>query len=257
MKKPLPLAAVTLLVFLTAALAPRYVGPLLGFTPKLLSPVAYSLYMAAWWVGLPMLALGALYGRRRILPELGWAAPMSQGLLMGLGCTLPMLLGYLALFPLTALSGAALAGGLLRGAVWAGLGEETLFRGFLFGQLYRRVGWPWLLTVLVESGIFATGHLYQSHDLLSAVGVLAVTFGGGVWFGWLYKSWRNLWVPIGLHICMNGWWMLFDVSDTALGNGWANVFRVLTIGLSVAATLWYRRRPAAPAPVTWQPAVAG
>ncbi|MBC6696712.1 CPBP family intramembrane glutamic endopeptidase [Hymenobacter puniceus] len=244
MKKPVLVAAVALLTFLVALYAPRFVGLLLGLVPSQLSPGLYVLYMALWWVGLPLLALAGLYGWRRALPELGWQASVGLGLAMGLGCTLPMLLGYLSVFQLT-----TVAGNLLRGALWAGLGEETLFRGFLFGQLYRRVRFPWLLTILIESGIFASRHLYQSHDLPSAVGVLAVTFAGGVWFGWLYKSWNNLWVPIFLHVFMNAWWMLFNVSDSAVGNVWANVFRVLTIALSVAATLWYKRRrqPAAPA----------
>lgn len=246
MKKPV-VAIITLLTFLVAAYAPRFVNSWLGLVPGQLAPGLYVLYMALWWLGLPLLALSGLYGWRRAVPELGWQASMGVGLAMGLGCTLPMLLGYLAVFQLTSTTGPMLAGSLLQGAVWAGLGEETLFRGFLFGQLTRRVRFPWLLTILIESGIFATGHLYQSHDLASAMGVLAVTFGGGVWFGWLYKSWNNLWVPICLHIFMNAWWMLFDVSDSAVGNLWANVFRVLTIALSVAATLWYRRRPQQPA----------
>ncbi|QNH63192.1 CPBP family intramembrane glutamic endopeptidase [Hymenobacter sediminicola] len=248
MKKPAVVAAVTLATFLLAVYGPRFINPLLGVVPGQLAPVAYSLYMALWWLGLPMLALAGLYGFRRVLPELGWKASVGTGLLMGLVCTLPMLLGYMALFPVTTLAGPVVAGNLVRGALWAGLGEETLFRGFLFGQLYRKVRFPWLLTILIESGIFATGHLYQSHDLASAAGVLAVTFSGGVWFGWLYKSWNNLWVPVFLHVFMNAWWMLFEVSDTALGNVWANVFRVLTIGLSVAFTLWYQRhRQPAPA----------
>lgn len=249
MKKPALVAVVALLTFLLALYGPRIVNlwPRLG--PEQLPSVSYTLarvgYLALWWLGLPLLALSGLYGWRRALPELGWHAPVAVGLVVGLGCTLPMLLGYLAVFKLTTATGPALVVSLLQGALWAGLGEETLFRGFLFGQLYRRVRLPWLLVVVVESGIFASGHLYQSHDLASAVGILAVTFVGGVWFGWLFKNWGNLWVPVFLHTFMNAWWMLFEVSDTAAGNVWANVFRVLTIGLSVLATYWYRRRQGA------------
>ena len=249
MKKPVLIAAVALLTFLVALNGPRIINiwPRLG--AEQLPTVLYSLgrvgYLALWWLGLPLLALSALYGWRRAMPELGWHAPVAVGLAMGLGCTLPMLLGYLLVFKLTTVAVPVLAINLFQGALWAGLGEETLFRGFLFGQLYRRVRLPWLLVVMVESGVFACGHLYQSHDLASAVGILAVTFAGGVWFGWLFKSWGNLWVPVFLHTFMNAWWMLFEVSDTALGNVWANVFRVLTIVLSVLATLWYRRRQSA------------
>lgn len=250
MRKPVTIAMVTLLAFLLALYGPRYLNPLLGFQAKQASDLAFSLHRAFWWIGIPMTTLAVLYGARRVLAELGWQASVGAGLLVGLGCTLPMLLGYAVLFPATTLAGPELFSGLLRGAFWAGLSEETLFRGFLFGQFYRRVRLPWLLIVIVESGIFATGHLYQSHDVASAVGVLAITFAGGVWFGWLYKSWNNLWVPIFMHIFMNGWWMLFDVSDSAVGNGWANVFRGLTIVLSVVATRWYlqRQRQLAAAP---------
>lgn len=244
MKKRFLLAASVLAAFLVALYGSRNAVALLGLDPAQFSDLNYSLYRAGSWVGIPMLMLAVWYGPRRVLRELGWQASVGTGLLMGLGCTLPMLLGYAVLFPLTATAGPALFSALLRGAFWAGLSEETLFRGFLFGQFYRRVKLPWLLVVGVESGIFATGHLYQSHDLLSAVGVLAVTFGGGLWFGWLYKSWQNLWVPIFMHSCMNGWWMLFEVDNSAVGSVGANVFRVLTIGLSVVLTRWHLRRQA-------------
>ena len=147
MKKPAVVAAVALATFLLAVYGPRFRNPLPGVVPGQLGPVAYSLYMALWWLGLLVLALAGLYGFRRMLPELGWRASVGTGLLMGLVCTLPMLLGYLALFPVTGLAGPVVAGNLVRGALCAGLGEETRFRGFLFGQRYRKVRFPWLLTI--------------------------------------------------------------------------------------------------------------
>lgn len=255
MKKRLLLAATTLTAFLVALYGSRNIVALLGLDPAQFSDLSFFLYRAGAWIGLPMLVLAAWYGPRRVLREVGWQASVGTGLLMALACTWPMLLGYAVLFPLTATTGPALFSALWRGAFLAGLSEETLFRGFLFGQFYRRVKLPWLLVVVVESGIFATGHLYQSHDLLSAVSVLAVTFGGGVWFGWLYKSWQNLWVPIFMHICMNGWWMVFEVDNSAVGSVGANVFRATTIGLSVVITRWHLRRQARlaapPVGATW------
>ncbi len=63
-------------------------------------------------------------------------------------------------------------------------------------------------------------------------------FGGAAWFAWLYVEWRNnLWLPIGLHILMNLYWALFDIESNALGGVWANVFRGLTIALSIIYTL--------------------
>ncbi|WP_139925941.1 CPBP family intramembrane glutamic endopeptidase [Hymenobacter sp. DG01] len=242
MKKRLLPAAVILVAFLVALYGARYVNPLLGYNSRQATDLVFSLQRAAWWLGVPMLTLAALYGWRRVLPELGWQASVGSGLLMGLGCTLPMLLGYAGAFQFTSAAGPELFSKLLRGAWWAGISEETLFRGFLFGQLYRRVRLHWLLAVLVQSGFFASVHLYQSHDWASAATVLGVTFCGGVWFAWLYKSWNNLWVPVFLHIFMNAWWMLFEVSDTAVGSLWANVFRGLTIVLSIVGTVWHLRR---------------
>ena len=169
--------------------------------------------------------------------ERSWHAPVT----VELGCTLPILLGYLAVFKLTAVTGPALVVKLL-GPLWTSLSEETLLRGFLFGHLYQRVRLLWLLVVVVESDIFACGHLYQSHYLALAIGILVVTFACGVWSGWLFKSWGNLWVSVLLHAFINVWWVLFEISDTAAGNLWANVFRGLPIGLSVVAMRWYQRR---------------
>ncbi|NVO29927.1 CPBP family intramembrane glutamic endopeptidase [Hymenobacter lapidiphilus] len=244
MKKRLLLVAVTFSTFLLALYGPGYAMQLLGVEPSELSKLETLLYISCSWIWVPMLMLAIWCGPRRVLSELGWQAPIGTGLLMGLGCTLPMLLGYAVLFPLTTKAGPALLSGLFGGALLAGLREETLFRGFLFGQLYRHGKLPWLLVILVESGIFASLHLYQSHDFMSAVSVMAITFGGGVWFGWLFKSWKNLWVPIFLHVFMNGWWMLFEVDNSAVGSVGANVFRVLTIVLSVVITRRHLRRQA-------------
>ena len=138
MKKPALVAVVALLTFLLALYGPRVINlwPRLG--PEQLPTMSYTLarvgYLALWWLGLPLLALSGLYGWRRALPELGWHAPVGVGLAMGLGCTLPMLLGYLAVFKLTTVTGPALAASVLQGALWAGLGEEGVGAGFREGD---------------------------------------------------------------------------------------------------------------------------
>ena len=70
-----------------------------------------------------------------------------------------------------------------------------------------------------------------------------VTLMGGLWFAWLYIEWReNLWVPIWLHILMNFAWGLFDVSDNAMGGMGANVFRIMTIVITIVVTSRFNRK---------------
>ena len=69
------------------------------------------------------------------------------------------------------------------------------------------------------------------------------TFMGSVFFAWLYVEWNfNLWVPVFLHMLMNLSWFIFSVSDNALGNVSSNLYRGLTIALSIILTLIYKKR---------------
>lgn len=132
-------------------------------------------------------------------------------------------------------------------ALWAGLSEEIIFRGYLFGQLHRKCNWGFIWASLPAAILFSLIHLYQSEQgALSALSVLAVTAFGSFYFGWLYREWNfNLWVPISLHAFMDVAWMLFPLSDEyygAVGTVAGNVGRVLTIILSVVITIIYKRR---------------
>ena len=64
--------------------------------------------------------------------------------------------------------------------------EEIVFRGFLFGQLFRKAAWGFIPAVLINAVIFGMGHLYQGNSLGETTGVFFVTLIGGVWFAWLY-----------------------------------------------------------------------
>jgi len=61
---------------------------------------------------------------------------------------------------------------------------------------------------------------------------------GALWFAWLYVEWEeNLWLVIFLHTLMNLYWHVFDNSDSdALGGREANIFRAITITITVFAT---------------------
>ena len=211
------------------------------FNRQLLFAVAYTIQ------ALVMLAICAVFimvlFRRNLLQalrELGLGGDFKTGWLVGLVATLSMpvifsIVGHASFDAEIVLQ--VVAFGLI-----TGIAEETLFRGFAFGLLYRRVHLGFWLSIILPTVFFAIGHLYQVHGILDSLGILAVTGLGSLWFAWLYVRWEyNLWVPIAMHALMDSWWTLFNVSNTALGNTDANVARGLTILLSILLTLWHCR----------------
>jgi membrane protease YdiL (CAAX protease family) len=132
---------------------------------------------------------------------------------------------------------------LFQSALFPGVMEEVLYRGLLFGLLFRFARWGFIPAALVGAALFGAGHLYQGDSMGSAAASFAVTAMGAFWFAWLYVEWRNnLWVPIGFHVLMNLYWILFSMGETAVGGTTANIYRIATILLSVALTLIFARR---------------
>ena len=134
---------------------------------------------------------------------------------------------------------------LVRSAVIAAFFEEVIFRGFIFGQLFRycKIGFWW--SVIIPSLLFGTLHLYQGNDLLSSLAAFGVTFLGGIYFSWVYVKWDfNLWCPVGLHFFMNLSWLLFTVEGNSVAAGGlaSNIFRVLSVAAAVSLTAAYRYR---------------
>jgi hypothetical protein len=120
--------------------------------------------------------------------------------------------------------------------------EEILFRGFLFGYLYRKAGWGFVPAVAISSIFFAIGHFYQSQNITGALIIFFITFTGGAWFSWLFIEWdKNLWVPIGIHLFMNLWWIVFSAGENVMGGKVANVFRLVTIAITVVLTIYMRK----------------
>lgn len=120
-----------------------------------------------------------------------------------------------------------------------------MFRAFMFGLLFRyaKIGFFW--AVILPALLFGSLHLYQGHDVISSLAAFAVTFIGAVYFSWMYVEWNfNLWVPIGLHMLMNGAWVIFSMEGTEVAAGGliSNIARVLSILLAIGLTVWYKRR---------------
>lgn len=204
---------------------------------------AWSRIMVYKVLPLLMVTLGLLmlhHPKRRMLESWGIARNIIQGLGMAFLFTLPMLIGYGLLnnFNLT-----FSLRGLFYTILIAPIFEELMYRGFLFGQLYRYGGWGFIPAGLANALIFGSLHLYQAQDFGSAVAVFAVTAMGGLWFAWLYVEWNyNLWIAIFLHLFMNAWWIIFDRSDNAAGDLYANIFRGLTIAASIIYTIRMKKQ---------------
>jgi hypothetical protein len=170
-----------------------------------------------------------------LFDTLGLKTKTSYGLFISILFTLPMLLGYSIIAPLN------MEITFLEILFWSfisGFSEELLFRGFLFGLLFRVLKIGFFPSIFLASILFGIGHLYQGGDLNNTLIIFAITFFGSLVFGWLYIEWdNNLWVPIGTHIFMNLYWSIFDLDATNALGGWgANIFRFLTILLIIVLT---------------------
>lgn len=181
---------------------------------------------------------------KRCQTTLGLNRSIVKGVVFPFICVLPMFIGFAFFFPfnsdLTSVE-------ILVTGVAAAFFEEFIFRGFLFGQLFRFTKLGFVPAILLGAFLFASMHLYQSPDLPTLIGVFATTFMGAVLFAWLFVEWNyNLWIPIFLHFFMNLAWMLFAVSDNAFGGFYANVFRIMTIALAIIGTLVYKRKKQLP-----------
>lgn len=75
----------------------------------------------------------------------------------------------------------------------AAIGEELLFRGFVFAQLQPIFGNKKIILILVSAALFSLPHLYQG---LSG---LAMTFLFGIAFAYIYSKYKNIWINIIVH----------------------------------------------------------
>jgi uncharacterized protein len=235
------LAVVILAVFLIAEFAARPVVVLLapditGY-PRWLATAALS-------VAICLLAVMLLCSVRvtAALHEMRMRRSPLAAVLFAFTVTLPMPVAFAFSGPMSE------AVDPMRLLFYAGIGplsEEVVFRGFAFWMLYRLARWNFWPAALIPAAFFALGHLYQANDVMSALGILAITAIGSVWFSWLLVRWDNLWVPLAMHAFMNGWWLVFEVDSTALGGWMPTLVRSLVVALSILFT-WYSRRLLAP-----------
>jgi len=189
-------------------------------------------------VGIPIFVTTIyLFSKGSFIESLGLKGNIIRGIVLGFLGALPMLLGYALSFKFNS---EITVTKIFIGSICAGFFEELYYRGFLFGILYRNTKLGFFPSIILCALIFGSVHLYQSEEFGTMIGIFFTTFMGAGLFAWLYAEWNfNLWVPISLHLFMNLFWDLFDVSGNALGGLNANVFRIITIILVVLGTVLY------------------
>jgi uncharacterized protein len=82
---------------------------------------------------------------------------------------------------------------LLKMWISAAIGEELLFRAFVFSQLNRIIGNKSLVIVIISAALFSLPHLYQG-----TAGLLT-TFIFGFGFALIYMKFKNIWINIIVH----------------------------------------------------------
>jgi membrane protease YdiL (CAAX protease family) len=234
MKKSLLINALLLIItFLIAYYGHKAFSMIVPFSAE--EPILKIIVYYLLWLVPSLLFVVYLFGSKNALEVIGLKKGFLTGLTFSLITVLPMLLSS-AIFGKIDTSLEPLA--LLQKTLLAGVMEEYLFRGFLFGLLFSKFGWGFIPASILGAFIFGMGHIYQGNNLSESVGVFMITGMGALWFAWLYVEWdNNLWVPIFLHMLMNLSWALFDISDNAIGAPIANLFRIITIALTVVITI--------------------
>jgi membrane protease YdiL (CAAX protease family) len=90
--------------------------------------------------------------------------------------------------------------------LWAGAGEEILYRGYLHGALSRTRGFA--VAAVVSSALFAVRHATQlalvtPYPWPAAVSWCALAFVLGIVFAWLYERTGSLTLPVVAHYAFN------------------------------------------------------
>lgn len=238
MVKNVGISIIIILTFLMAYYCRLIFSSLLGF--EIQNEFVDVLYSYFCWLFPIVVVTGVIYGFKNLFNVFG----LSKGFLIGI------LFAFITVMPMFISS--AIIGNvstdiklfsLFHSTVLAGFIEELFFRAFLFGILFRKLKWGFIPASVLGALFFGLGHIYQGNNVLHTIGVFFVTAIGAAWFAWLYVEWENnLWVPIFLHIFMNFSWIFFEVGSDALGGILINIFRAVTIALTILITIFYHKK---------------
>ncbi len=92
---------------------------------------------------------------------------------------------------------ALLPGSLILAWISGGIGEELLFRGYLlnrFVDLFGNSTWGWIIAIILQAVVFASGHAYQGITGAVSAGITGLIFGA-----MFVASRRNLWLTVVTH----------------------------------------------------------
>lgn len=226
-----------ILIFLIANYGRSLIAKLTEFSSQNLDAFWQRLlYVYGWEIGIILIVSSIWFGKK-LLNELGFNNHFLKGFGVAFLCSLPMLIGYFFIGNFLPQNFTFLK--VLSSSVLPAFSEELVFRAFLFGLLFRSLEWGFIPAAFLSAFIFGIGHLWQGNDFLDALGVMIVTSMGGLWFAWLFAEWNyNLWLVIFLHLFMNLYWGIFEITnDNALGGLDSNIFRIITIIISVVWTI--------------------
>ncbi|MBE0637017.1 MAG: CPBP family intramembrane metalloprotease [Bacteroidales bacterium] len=193
------------------------------------------LWIFAWWAAPTLLITGLLFGFRNLPAVLGLNRNPMKGLAFAAitGWAMLMSLGIIAGFKMKTEWMDH-----LRILPFGWLMEEYLFRGFLFGILFRKVGWGFIPAGILGAIFFGMIHTYQGSTITQQLIIFLVTTLVALWLSWLYIEWNtNLWVPIFMHILMNLPGRLFDFIGVDFLDFYTIFFKSLTIAISVFLTI--------------------
>ena len=90
--------------------------------------------------------------------------------------------------------------------VWAPVGEELFYRGFLFEMLNRK--YSFAISALISSLFFGVRHLVHflllpEYPVFAGLFYFYIAFFYGLIMTCAYKKTENIYVPIGLHFLTN------------------------------------------------------
>ena len=232
---------ITLICFLVYYFAAENFEKIMLLIDRVFNYKLLSYFITYIIIGIPIfLGTYIINNNYKVFDNLGLSKNILQGLITAIIFTLPMFIGCLIFYKFDT---EIFIPNLIKTTIFAGLFEELYFRGFLFGQIFRNTKLGFIPSIITCALVFASGHLYQSHDISILIGIFITTFLGAIFFAWLFVEWNyNLWVPIFLHTFMNLSWGLFNVSNNALGNITSNIFRVLTIAVAIILTILYKKK---------------
>lgn len=189
-----------------------------------------------------LLTLSIVIPIKDILQFMGLNNNPVKGLSVAMMCVLPL---YIAFPLLGSFNTDVTLAYIARKSLMPGFFEEFIWRAFMFGLLFRYAKIGFAGSILIPAILFGSIHTYQGHDFASSAAAFAITMIGALYFAWMYVEWNfNLWVPIGLHILMNGAWVLFNLEGTQVAAGGliSNIMRVISIALAITLTICYKKR---------------